>query len=350
MEQSHIVGSILGTAVGDAIGLPYEGLSPRRASKLLGFPNQHRLLFGFGMVSDDTEHTCIVAQSLIASGRNLVEFQSQLAWRFRWWLLGFPAGIGLATLRSILKLWIGVSPDKSGVFSAGNGPAMRAAILGVAIGDLDRLREVVRIATRITHTDPKAEYGAFAIALAARNACQATTISGEDFLSQLNSCLGSDANQLISLISQAVESVKKSESTPQFAVGLGFSKGVSGYVYHSVPVAIHAWLSHQQDYQGAIIATIQCGGDTDSIAAMVGGIVGASVGKEGIPREWLSRLLEPSRSVEWIECLAKQLSQSIQTNMVSQPIQLLFPSLLLRNIFFLIVVLSHGFRRLLPPY
>lgn len=336
MKQSHIIGSILGTAVGDAIGLPYEGLSPRRASKLLGFPNQHRLFFGFGMVSDDTEHTCIVAQSLIASGGNLVEFQNQLAWRLRFWLLGLPAGIGLATLRSILKLWAGASPNKSGVFSAGNGPAMRAAVLGTAISDSNKLREAVRIATRITHTDPKAEYGAFAIALAARNACQATTISGDDFLSQLNFCLGSDANQLVSLISQAVESVKQTESTPQFAAGLGLSKGVSGYIYHSVPVAIHAWLSHQQDYQGAIIATVQCGGDTDSIAAMVGGIVGASVGKEGIPREWLSKLLEPSRSVKWMECLAKQLSESIQTNAANQPIQLLVPSLLLRNVLFLL--------------
>lgn len=350
MKQSHIVGSILGTAVGDAIGLPYEGLSPRRASKLLGFPNQHRLFFGFGMVSDDTEHTCIVAQSLIASGGNLVEFQNQLAWRLRFWLLGLPAGIGLTTLRSILKLWVGASPTQSGVFSAGNGPAMRAPILGTAISDANKLREAVRIATRITHTDPKAEYGAFAIALAARNACQATTISGDDFLSELNSYLGSDANQLLSLISQVVESVKHTESTPQFAVRLGLSRGVSGYIYHSVPVAIHAWLSHQQDYQGAIITTVQCGGDTDSIAAMVGGIVGASVGKEGIPREWLIKLVEPSQSVKWMECLARQLSESMQTNMANQPIQLLLPSLLLRNTLFLLVVLSHGFRRLLPPY
>lgn len=350
MKQSQIIGSILGTAVGDSIGLPYEGLSRRRASKLLGLPNQHRLLFGLGMVSDDTEHTCIVAQSLIASGGNLVEFQNQLAWRLRFWLLGFPAGIGLATWRSILKLWIGVPPSKSGVFSAGNGPAMRAAILGTAISDPNKLRDAVRVATRITHTDLKAEYGALAIALAAQNACQTTTVSGDDFLVQLNSCLGSEANELISLISKTVDSVKNAESTLKFAASLGLSKGVSGYVYHSVPVVIHAWLSHQHDYQGAIMATVECGGDTDSTAAMVGGIVGASVGKEGIPTEWLSRLLEPSRSVRWMECLAKQLDASIQTGMAVKPIQLPIPSLLLRNVFFLLVVVSHGFRRLLPPY
>jgi ADP-ribosyl-[dinitrogen reductase] hydrolase len=350
MEQSQIIGSILGTAVGDAIGLPYEGLSPRRASKLLGSPNQHRLLFGFGMLSDDTEHTCIVAQSLIASGGNLAKFQTQLAWRLRFWLLGFPAGIGLATLRSILKLWIGIPPHKSGVFSAGNGPAMRAAILGVSIRDPDQLREAVRVASRITHTDPKAEYGAFAIALAAQTACHTKSVSGDDFLIQLDAYIGSEAEPLIALIRQVVVSVKAAEPTLQFAAKLGLSQGISGYAYHSVPVALHAWLRHPQDYQAAIIATVQCGGDTDSTAAMVGGIVGASVGKAGIPNTWLSRLLEPSRSVQWMEDLATQLEASLQTSTLIQPIRLSVPIQFLRNLFFLLVVLSHGFRRLLPPY
>ena len=348
-RQSHITGSILGTAIGDSIGLPYEGLSRCRAIKLLGLPNRHRLLFGFGMVSDDTEHTCIVVRSLIASGGDVAKFQNQLAWRLRFWLLGLPAGIGFATLRSILKLWLGVPPDQSGVFSAGNGPAMRSAILGIAIEDVNQLREVVRINTRITHTDPKAEYGAFTIALAAHHACQMASTSGDDFLIQLKSCLGRDAEQFISLISQTVDSVKQGESTLQFAAKLGLSRGVSGYVYHSVPIAIHAWLSHPQDYRKAIMTTVQCGGDTDSIAAMVGGIVGASVGKEGIPKEWLSRLLEPTYSVKWMESLSKQLDVSLQTGIAEQPIQL--PILgFLRNLLFLVVVVSHGFRRLLPPY
>jgi ADP-ribosylglycohydrolase len=61
MGRSHIIGSLLGTAVRDSIGLSYEGLSPHRAAKLLGIPDRHRLFCGWGMVSDDTEHTCLVA-------------------------------------------------------------------------------------------------------------------------------------------------------------------------------------------------------------------------------------------------------------------------------------------------
>jgi ADP-ribosyl-[dinitrogen reductase] hydrolase len=350
MGQSQITGSMLGTAIGDAIGLPYEGLSRHRAAKLLGIPVRHRLLFGWGMVSDDTEHTCIVAQSLIAAGGNVSTFQHQLASRMRLWLLGLPAGVGFATLRAISRLWLGFSPDKSGVFSAGNGPAMRSAILGVAIADLAELREFVCVAARITHTDPKAEYGAFAIALAARFACQSTTVSGDDFLRQLHSCLGDGANELIRLIDLAIASVKHGDSTSDFAADLGLKKGVSGYVYHSVPVAIHAWLSNQNNFRSAIIATVECGGDTDSVAAMVGGIVGAAVGKAGIPAEWLTKLWEPDRSISWMERLSIQLESSLKTGMKDRAIQLPIFRSFVRNIFFLFIVLFHGFRRLLPPY
>lgn len=51
--------------------------------------------------------------------------------------LGLPAGIGLTTLKGIGKMWLGVKPTRSGVFSAGNGPAMRSSILGVVKGVMD---------------------------------------------------------------------------------------------------------------------------------------------------------------------------------------------------------------------
>ena len=89
------------------------------------------------MVSDDTEHTCLVAQALCAAPTDADRFARHLARGLRWWLLGLPAGIGSATLRATLKLWLGFPPARSGVFSAGNGPAMRSAILGAAMDDLE---------------------------------------------------------------------------------------------------------------------------------------------------------------------------------------------------------------------
>ena len=346
----NIVGSILGTAIGDAIGLPYEGLSHGRANHLLGTHDCHRFFFRRGMVSDDTELTCMVAQAIIASRGDVDAFKRQLSWRFRLWLLGFPAGIGFATLRSIIRLWIGFSAEKSGVFSAGNGPAVRAPIIGAAIDDIELLQRLVRASTRITHTDPKAQYGALAVALASRMARQNEIVAGSIFLDHLKASLSTDGDELVSLIRDAVNSVENRQSTVAFAYSIGLAKGVSGYVYHSVPVSIHAWLSNQRDFRSAITHVIDCGGDTDSTGAIVGGIVGASVGRAGIPAEWIERLCEWPRSIKWMECLALQVESALQSNTPVRPVELPIHGVLFRNLFFLGIDLYHGFRRLLPPY
>ena len=350
MAQTHIVGCILGTAVGDAIGLPYEGLSRRRATKLLGPPDRYRLFFGRGMVSDDTEHTCMVAESLIESGAAPDTFGRSLGWRLRIWLLCVPAGIGLATLRSTMRLWMGIPPERSGVFSAGNGPAMRAALLGAAFDDRQTLRQFVRVSSRITHTDPKAELGAFAVALATQMARQHGTVSPADFLEQLRSTLDGEGDELLALITAAATSVFDGQSTESFADSLGLVNGVTGYVYHSVPVAIHAWFLHPRDFRSAVTSVICCGGDTDSTAAIVGGIVGCAVGKDNIPKEWLSGLFEWPRSVTWMEELGIRLDVALNSNDKPQQLRLPLWGLLPRNLFFLFVVLYHGIRRFFPPY
>jgi len=350
MAHPHIVGSILGTAVADAIGLPYEGLSRCRAAKMFGTPDRHRFFFGRGMVSDDTEHTCMVAQSLIASGGEVDSFRRRLAWQFRLWLLGLPAGIGFATLRSILRLWLGLDPTKSGVFSAGNGPATRAAIIGAAVDDDATLHRLVRASTRITHTDPRAESGAVAVALAARMASQDEVVSGEKYSSRLEYLLGTERDELALLVSDAVESAGRGQSTLAFAESIGLAKGVSGFVCHTVPVAIHAWLRNQDDYRAGVTAVIECGGDADSTGAIVGGIIGAGVGKDGIPTEWLDGLIEWPRSADWMEQLGTQLERAVQSGSAGRPIGLPIYGVALRNLLFLVIVLTHGLRRALPPY
>ncbi|MHB0961086.1 MAG: ADP-ribosylglycohydrolase family protein [Pirellulaceae bacterium] len=61
----RLLGILLGTAVGDALGLPAEGLGPGRCRRLFPGPWRHRFLLGRGMVTDDTEHTLFVAESLL---------------------------------------------------------------------------------------------------------------------------------------------------------------------------------------------------------------------------------------------------------------------------------------------
>jgi ADP-ribosyl-[dinitrogen reductase] hydrolase len=351
ISSKAVVGAVLGTAVGDALGLPYEGLSARRGRRLFGDPDNYHLLFGRGMVSDDTEHTCMVMQALMATGDDDERFAGDLARRLRLWLLGLPAGIGLATLKATLKLWLGFSPRNSGVFSAGNGPAMRSAVLGAAVDDLEQLKRLVRTSTRITHTDPKAETGALAVAMAARTASRGELPDGKRFWKQLQHVLvDAESAEFMQLMDRVVGSVDCSESTTDFAASLGLGKGVSGYMYHSVPVALHAWLSHPRDFRSAVMSVIRCGGDTDTTAAITGGIVGSAVGKQGIPEEWLSGLLEHPRSVAWMERLATELSAARIAGTSQTPPALPVISLLARNLLLIVVVLFHGLRRLLPPY
>jgi hypothetical protein len=95
---------------------------------------------------------------------------------------------------------------------------------------------------------------------------------------------------------------------------------------------------------------IRCGGDTDTTAAIVGGIVGASVGKDGIPADWLDRLFEWPRTVAWMEQLAEQLDRTLTAKKSETPPRLPISGLLVRNAFFFTVVVGHVLRRLLPPY
>ena len=350
-RQSAIEGALLGTAVGDAIGLPYEGLSRRRAKRLLGSPDRHRFLFGRGMVSDDTEHSCMVIQALISSGDDEEAFARHLASRLRLWLLGLPTGMGLATLKATLKLCLGIPPRRSGVFSAGNGPAMRSAVLGAAIDDMALLRRFVRASTRLTHTDPKAEYGALAVAVAANMSSHGRLADGARYVSQLQELLANDdADELLGLLCQAVSSVASQQLTEDLADSLGLAKGVSGYVYHTVPVAIHACLRNPGDLCNAVMDVIRCGGDADTTAAIVGGIIGSGVGKEGIPGDWLDGLWEWPRTTQWMRRLAGQLSRTRLEGTTERPFRLPFLGTLARNVVFMVVVFAHAFRRFLPPY
>jgi ADP-ribosyl-[dinitrogen reductase] hydrolase len=361
MERA-LAGCLLGTAVGDALGLACEGLSPARREKL--FPDAaryHLLPFGRGLCSDDTEHTVMLAQSLCNPDEHMEDepqariLAASFAWRLRFWLLGLPAGIGMATLRAILKLWLFIPPRWSGVHSAGNGPAMRSAILGVVYGDRPaRLRAMVHALTRITHTDPKAEQAAWTVAHAAHCAMQdGGRIAPELLLAACREEMDVRAAEWLGLVERVVASVRAGESTQSFAVALGLAKGVTGYSFHTVPVALHACLSHSADFRGAVLAVIECGGDTDTVAAIVGGIMGAGVGREGIPPAWLDKLVEWPRTVAWMQKLASQLARrAAGTNYYfTEPAPAAGAvKLLLRNVFFLAVVLGHGLRRLFPPY
>jgi len=304
------------------------------------------------MVSDDTEHVCFVVQALIKSQGNADDFQRYLARYLRWWLVGIPAGVGLATLKSILRLWIGFPPSRSGVFSAGNGPAIRSPILGIVCGSSkETLKQYVQRATEITHSDPKTLQGAMAIALAAYQSATASSVSGPDFQELLAEWLCDDCtDEFLDLVRKAVRSAEEDEPTATFAASIGSSNGISGYVYHTVPCVIQTWLRHTDDFAGGVREIISAGGDTDTAGAILGGILGARVGKRGIPEAWLNGIIEWPRSIQWIERLGSALATALNGHEECSCPPYFIPGIIPRNALFLIVVLAHGFRRLAPPY
>jgi ADP-ribosylglycohydrolase len=350
--KDRIAGILIGTAVGDAIGLPYEGLSRRRAKRLLSGKLRHRLFFGRGMVSDDTEHTFMAAQTLLDEADDAARFAKKLAWRLRWWFLRLPAGIGMASLKACLKLWCGFSPQHSGVFSAGNGAAMRAAIFGAVFADARKRAAFVAASTRLTHTDPKALTGALAVAdIAAlsiqRNPAQLPPLN--EIIRTLHASMPSD-EVWRGQVEQMRLAWQENVSVIDFADRLGLQKGVSGYVYHTAPVAIYAWYRHFGDFQGTLESVIECGGDTDTVAAIAGALAGAAFGVTGIPKNWMDGICDTPINVALLQKTAEQLGRLVQTGQSPGRVRCLWPLSIPRNLFFLLLVLWHGFRRLAPPY
>jgi ADP-ribosylglycohydrolase len=353
-QEAAVVGSLLGTAVGDSLGLPYEGLSRRRQRRLYPQIIGQRLIFGKGLVSDDTEHACMTAQAIIQTAGDAEPFARLLARKLRFWLLGLPVGIGLGTLRAICKLWLGFPPARAGVFSAGNGPAMRSPILGVCFGrEPKKLWQLVAASTRLTHSDPKAQYGAFSVALAAALAGRYgdKPVAPQEYWQQLQNFLPAEASDFLKLMHMTVESAASGENTELFlTVQMGQRREVSGYIYHTVPAVIHCWLRHQHNYRAGITEIVRCGGDTDTTAAILGGIVGAAVGEQGIPPDWLSDLWEWPRSVAWMRLVGRRLCEVCVSEVAQPPIPLSLGGQFLRNVVIIPLILGYGFRRLLPPY
>ena len=167
----------------------------------------------------------------------------------------------------------------------------------------------------------------------------------DEYLQSLESLLPEDAREFIELVTRAASSAENNEPVFQFANEIGSKKGISGYSYHTVPCVLQVWFRYFDVFETGLLEIIRAGGDTDTAGAIYGGIVGARVGKAGIPEHWLSNITEWPRSIDWIERLGIAVSEDVAA---SPPY--FRPGILIRNLFFLVIVLLHGFRRLAPPY
>lgn len=340
-RREKYAGILWGTAVGDSLGLPAEGMSRADIVKRGWYNNwKQRLVLGRGMLSDDTEHTLIVVECLTAHPNDVHEFQRALAKKMRWWLLALPAGVGFATARALLKLWIGFPSSRSGVFSAGNGPAMRSAIIGAYFSESpDRIESYVRASTELTHTDPKALVGALAVAYIA-----ATPNNISRCWQALEELVQIESTVWPNILDKLKIALAENWSMNDYLNELQIGNGVTGYVYHTVPIVLLAWFKWYDSvnmYQVTMTEVLNCGGDTDTAGAIVGAISGAKVGSLNIPREWRSSLADWPRGASLID---DHVSALVKNEPATSPRWI---SCFARNLCFLVIILFHGFLRLL---
>lgn len=273
MDIERIRGVLLGTALGDAAGLPFEGLSPQRIARA-----QSRRRPRPWLVSDDTEQTAIVAAAL-ATTLDETMFGAEMVRRMRRWFLLLPPAIGWGTLRACIKLCFGA---RSGVRSAGNAAAMRAAVIGVVARDEAHLDALVRSATLVTHTDPRALDAARAVALAARTRASLSELA--------TACMTAELRSAVARVASVADA-----PLAEVARHMAWERGVGAYCVDTVPAALLAARS-SEDPAVAIDTAIRLGGDTDTTAAIAGAIAGSHApGRlpgSGIPTGWRVYLSE----------------------------------------------------------
>jgi ADP-ribosyl-[dinitrogen reductase] hydrolase len=329
--ESRLRGVLLGTALGDALGLPAEGMDARVIARRFGRIDRFRLLGHTGFVSDDTEQSALVAESLLLHSEDPEACARQLAKALCGWFWRLPWGVGLATLRSCLRITFGLSI--TGVASAGNGAAMRAAVLGVFFRDDSERRAVFgeRLA-RVTHLDPRAVAGALFVAEVAGRASSVVSGVARADLCRL------DGGLLAEAVTTAIELAERGAPTAEAVKQLGNS----GYVLHTVPFAVFCFVRYGDDVMQALTEAIGAGGDTDSIAAILGAWLGALHGEEGLPADMLARIHDGPFGPTHLRKLGTSLAGTNEVPHYSRA------AAMLRNLVLYPVIIAHGFRRLLP--
>lgn len=372
-------GLLLGAMTGDCLGLPFEMLSPAKKIKIYGPQISHKFLSipfqgQFGLCSDDTEHAWLTALALYNTKEAALQnFGDELAANLKRWLFTFPIGIGRATLLSGLKLIIGKKYSQSGIHSAGNGAAIRALVIGAfyaddletmleaiqpqpgqSVGNSPQLRrsntpvgamlEAVNASTMITHTDKKAYEGSAAIALAAATAMKSDLAQPPTHLLFDTLLPLTTGQELKQYLSSAQSHLAAGSSLADYLKSVSIpASGVSGYINHTVPAVIYAWLRYYGDYRETISQLISAGGDTDSTAALAGALSGLTVGAEGIPEDWLNGACGWPLKINHF----REISQALSTNGAEPrdvPSNFLF---FIRNILSLPIFGFHILRRIL---
>ena len=277
-SRDRAAGTLLGAACGDALGVPYEyGSRP-----LAGEPAMLGGGLGDyapGQWSDDTEMTCAIAR-VAAAGADLrtPDALDAIADGFLEWFMTGPPDVGVHTRAVLTGLRPGpgssarmrdraVEVHRRTGRSAGNGSLMRTAPVALAhLADPDAIVQAAHAVSALTHHDPVAGEACALWCLTIDHAVRTGTVDLRAGLARVDP-------QWTAYLDESVAQPASSYARN------------NGWV---VAALFGAWAAVQNasSYADGAVAAVRGGGDTDTVAAIAGALLGARFGASAVPHHW----------------------------------------------------------------
>jgi ADP-ribosyl-[dinitrogen reductase] hydrolase len=292
-QLDRAVGALLGTAAGDALGAPYEFGPPRG-------PELEVVMTGGGPWepgewTDDTSMAIAIAE-VAATGADLRDEKAldAIVCRWREWMRT-AKDVGIQTsqvLRSADRLGLDARTAREASAAlhertgrtAGNGSLMRTAPVALAyLDDEQALIEAARAVSELTHYDPMAGDACVLWCLAIRYAI----LSGELDVGIGMRHIAADRRDTWAALLDAAEKSRPADFPNNGWVVQALQAAWSAITTTPVPEDDPAAGVFRADrLRLALDAAVRCGNDTDTVAAIAGGLLGATYGASAVPAEW----------------------------------------------------------------
>jgi ADP-ribosylglycohydrolase len=288
------LGALYGLAIGDALGMPTQELDSERARLIIGSPPGFRdgppenpISRGLraGSITDDTMQ-CLLTADLLIAGNGTIEphalADALLAWEREMAERGRSDLLGSSTKRALAAVAAGEDPKTTGRTGTTNGAAMRIAPVGIAnpAEPLERLLAAVVAADLVTHDTPIAHAGAAAVA-----AIVSGGVAGETFEQAVPRAIRAAGHFGFARLFEEASRIDSVD-----ALVARFGTGVE--TAESVPTAFGLANVSQCDAWEATTRAAVLGGDTDTIAALAGAMVGACTGLSALPAHAVAKVRE----------------------------------------------------------
>ncbi len=292
--NDRVEGVLLATAAGDALGAPYEFKPPRgpelEVAMVGGGP------WAAGEWTDDTSMAIAIAE-VAATGADLrgEDAQDLIVQRWHQWsLTAKDVGIQTGSVLSAASRGGVITAARARALSAdlhertgrtaGNGSLMRTAPLALAyLDDEDALVEAARAISELTHFDPDAADACVLWCCAIRHAVRTGKLDIRIGLRHL----ASDRRELWSKRLDAAESAPPASFPNNGWVVTALQAAVSAITTTPVPADDPSAGTFRADHlRLALDAAVRAGYDTDTVAAIAGGLLGAVYGASAVPGEW----------------------------------------------------------------